>query len=170
MRPFASRSWVILGISASLLVAGCHTGAAPIAGRSPLENAAERQAVADLLLREEQWRSARSTPPRYLLVFEYQAFVHPIGCKRKVFNVSHGRSKKRSESRCGERLDRVRDVPGLFALARDLIAEHRGGVEVDYDATFGYPKRFQVWRPGLEDSHFGFEVVEFVPLAAGEPR
>jgi hypothetical protein len=170
VKPSASRAFVILALATSLLVAGCQTAAVSVAPNPRAESAAEQQAAAELLRAEMQWRNAASTPANYLLAFEFHAFTHASGCKKKEFSVSPGRSKQRSESRCGGRLDTVRDVPGLFALARELITEHRGGVAVEYDPTFGYPKRFQVWRPGMEDSHFGFEVLEFTPWTAGKPQ
>ena len=56
-------------------------------------------------------------------------------------------------------------VPALFKFARELLAQRQGDASATFDPVYGYPKKFYVGRPGIDDAYSSFEVVSFTPNA-----
>lgn len=151
-----------LTLFALLLPAGCASTQAPETRTSTRAATASEVSVGNQLRAAQAiWRS--NGPQSYTVTVSYSAFVGEFGCSTQTFRVARSKVKSLNPSTCGARADKMGSVPALFDLASELLDRRMGESSASFDPVYGYPRKFYVGHPEMEDAYFSFEVVAFSP-------
>jgi hypothetical protein len=145
-----------------LLPVACASNRSPEI-RASAQAASASEVLVDKHLREAQalWRS--EGPENYTVTVRYSEFAGEFGCRTQTFRVAGAKVKSLNLSKCGARADKMGSVPALFSLASELLDRRMGESSATFDPVYGYPRKFYVGHPEIEDAYFSFEVVAFSP-------
>jgi len=152
-------------LSMLLLLAGCASTRTPAIPASVSATPSEASVEKDLALAQALWQS--SAPKNYTLTVRYSEFALGFGCSLQSFRVTGTRVKSVGPSHCGARRDKLGSVPALFAFASELLDRRMGEASAKFDPVYGYPRKFYVGRPDMDDAYLSFEVVKFSPEDPG---
>lgn len=151
-----------LTICALLLPAGCASIQAPEILTSTRVVADSEVAVGNQLRAAQSiWRA--NGPESYTFTVRYSAFVGEFECRTQTFRVARSKAKSLNSSTCGARADELGSIPALFDLASEFLDRRMGDASATFDPVYGYPRKFYVGHPEMDDAYFSFEVVAFSP-------